>query len=79
MTAGAVCATAFGLAAVCAARAAWWRWYPTRRDARRAARGDEDLRSGAERWLDDHQFQIFGIGAVAAALVAIVAGIAAVV
>lgn len=79
MSAGAVATTALVLTVGCAARAAWWRWYPARRQARRAARDEPDLRSGSERWLDNHQFQIFAVGAVAAALVAVGAGIAAVV
>jgi hypothetical protein len=79
MNAGAVATTAVVLAVGCAARAAWWRRYPARRDARRAVRDEPDLRSGAEHWLDDHQSQIFATAAVVAAAVAVVAGIAAVV
>jgi hypothetical protein len=79
MKAGAVATTAVVLAVACASRAAWWRWYPARRDARRVARDEPDLRSGAEHWLDDHQFQIFATAAVVAAAVAVAAGIAAVV
>lgn len=79
MSAGAVATAALVLSVGCAARAAWWRFYPARRDARRVARNEPDLRSGAEQWLDLHQFQIFAGAALLAAGVAVAAGIAAVV
>jgi hypothetical protein len=78
MSAGAVATTAIVLSVALAARAAWWRWYTPRRDATRVARDEPDLRSGAERWLDANRFLMLAAGAVVAAVVAIAAGIAAV-
>jgi hypothetical protein len=78
MSAGAVATTAVLLSVALAARAVWWRWYTPRSDAKRLARDEPDLRSGAERWLDANRFRMLAVGAVVAAVVAIVAGIAAV-